>query len=63
MRLDAKGLASAKALLEAYKPRVADKAANDVATPATGWDASEPRPTTSSAPPARTLPKGKVTSL
>lgn len=66
-RLDPKGLAAAKAALEAFKPRSADKASNEVQTPPGGWDLPAPaeaaRPASPPAPAAKPLPKGKVTSL
>jgi localization factor PodJL len=41
-KLDAKALAQAKAAVDAFQPREADQAANEVQTPPGGWDAAAP---------------------
>ena len=41
-KLDAKALAQAKASVDAFRPREADHAANDVQTPPGGWEAMVP---------------------
>ncbi len=41
-KLDAKALAQAKAAVDAFRPREADRAANEVQTPPGGWEALVP---------------------
>ncbi len=65
-RLDAKGLAAAKAIAEAFKPKSSERASNEVAPPPGGWDQparAENRPPLIPPPGSKPLPKGKVTSL
>ena len=66
-RMDAGQIAAAKALVDVVKPRTADPGANEVAPPVGGWDAGnrgdQARDAKPPAPGARSMIKGKVTSL
>jgi len=72
-RMNAPQLAAAKAIVDNFKPRVGDKASNDVVEPTGGWDL---QPATASAPkpeikpdvrsqkrPAQSSPRPRMTSL
>jgi localization factor PodJL len=72
-RLNAQQLAAAKAIVDGFKPKVNDKAANEVAVPAGGWELAAPaaaaptaKPETNAAKPERRLPsmaRPKVSTL
>ncbi len=67
-RLDAKGLAAAKVIVDTFKVRPSDKAANEVAPPQGGWDMPAEARTVTNPPPvpapgAKPPAKGKVTAL
>jgi localization factor PodJL len=57
-RLDAKGLAAAKALSDAFHAKQPDKAANDVTPPAGGWENAKP----TGKPEAKPAVKAKVSA-
>ncbi|MDF2119989.1 hypothetical protein PY365_30955 [Roseiarcaceae bacterium H3SJ34-1] len=72
-RLNAPQLAAAKAIVDNFKPRVGDKASNEVTAPAGGWDqqpatASSPRPenkpeTKTEKRSAQPAPRPRMTAL
>jgi len=72
-RLNAQQLAAAKAIVDGFQPKANDKAANEVAAPAGGWElatpaaaAPTPKPETNAAKPERRLPsmaRPKVSTL
>lgn len=57
-RLDAKGLAAAKALSDAFRAKQPDKAANDVTPPPGGWENAKP----TGKPEAKPAAKAKVSA-